>query len=531
MSLAGVSLDSFDAASVGGALAAVAGVRQDAVSVMVVGFDITTVLSLSGGITGLNTAQRAALASSLAASIGVSPAQVKVDSTAAAAHLLRRLHDTDLQVAVTVSGLGPNVASVRRAATALTSAAALNAAVANLAAPDISGVTATPVELTAHLKVAVIVPASSTLAEVTSSLSSSNALNLALALHDAGVNFSDLHVDAPPTTAAPPLPNPAETLTNNTGMAVAISLSIFCAFLMCGGICYWSRRMRASRAVVTQKWVGKTFVKDEEEEEEKESDHAGQSAQPTRTRPSALSVPSADMAARRDVLSANMDYAPPRKLNSAATYIMTPIAETADALPPPSSWNEVPVPPKRPGSAQAARPRLPSLMVPSADVAARRNTILDVTAEAPGAGPLVSVVSPRTSFAAGGSPRGSSPSGSPPTSPRSTHRLVERFRVAQQSPRIPSLRMLDANSPPMQVTRAPPAGGPARTPALLVPASTSMPRHAMLASQHQADMAQQQPAAAAAAGPVLGSNRYGSYGLHEPQVAVNMPGARLAETP
>jgi hypothetical protein len=201
LSLAGVSLDTFNARSVANALASALGVQQAAVTVTVQGFALSTTLSLAGSATSLTAAQREAIAASLAASLAVPAAQVQL-AGAPAAH--RRLLQA-LQVGVTVTGLSSDAAAVSQSAALLAAPATMAALVAGLATPSITGATAAPVVAAAELGIAVQAPASS-LAAVATALSDSGGASLTAALQANGVAVSGVSVLSPPLVAAPPSP-------------------------------------------------------------------------------------------------------------------------------------------------------------------------------------------------------------------------------------------------------------------------------------------------------------------------------------
>jgi hypothetical protein len=311
----------------------------------------------------LTDVQLAAVASSFATSLSVSPAQVQL-ALAPSTHR-RSLLLQGVQLGVTVTGLGSDAAAVKQAGTLLTSSAALSAMVARLASTEVIAVSATPVSVTSQLEVKVSVPATMSPAMVTATFSSSNAANLGAQLQAAGISISGIvfmHSDA--TAVQPPGPPPAatpETVKANNNVTIAISLSVFFVLLVCGASCYWTRRRtRRARKSVTHKWTGKTFGKDEEE-----YDDAYERPPPTTShmRISALMVPSADAAPRRNMVIDQ--YPGGRSVNfTAAGYVMSSIAE-AEA--------EAPAPEHQLPAALLPEGGMPTLAVPSA--------ILDITAE------------------------------------------------------------------------------------------------------------------------------------------------------
>jgi hypothetical protein len=367
ISLSGVSLDSFSTTALAAALEQAAGVSAGAVTVSVVNFELTTTLSLTGSVTSVTDIQRAAIVSSLAASLSVSAAQVQL-ALVPSAHR-RSLLLQSVQLRVTVMGLGSDAASVKRTGEQLTASSTLSAVVARVASPEVTGASATPVSVTSQVEVKVSVPATMSPAAVAATFSSGNAASLGAQLQAAGVPFSSIAInsDAPAVLPPPPPPTTAtpEAVKPNNNIAIAISISVFFVMLVCGASCYWSRRMRGARKVVAHKWVGKTFVKDEEEYEDAYDTPSPLPPPPARTRIPALQIPAFDGAARRNMV---MEQSGGRSTNSASTYVMSAIAEV-----------EAPAPEQnlRPLSTMA-RTRTPALMVPSADVSIRRDAILDV---------------------------------------------------------------------------------------------------------------------------------------------------------
>jgi hypothetical protein len=220
LSLAGVSLDTFDARSVANALASALGVQHAAVAVTVQGFTLSTTLSLAGSATSLTAVQREAIATSLAASLAVPAAQVQL-AGAPAAH--RRLLQA-LEVGVTVTGLSSDAAAASQSATLLAAPATMAALVAGLATPSITGATAAPVVAAAELGIAVQAPASS-LAGVATALSDSGGASLTAALQANGVAVSGVSVLSPPLVAAPPRP-PSPPPAPPSGMSSAVRARI-----------------------------------------------------------------------------------------------------------------------------------------------------------------------------------------------------------------------------------------------------------------------------------------------------------------
>jgi hypothetical protein len=341
--------------------------------VSVVNFELTTTLSLSGSLTSLTDVQLAAVASSFAASLSVSSAQLQL-ALAPSTHR-RSLLLQGVQLGVTVTGLGSDAAAVKQAGALLTSSATLSAMVARLASPEVTTASATPVSVTGQLEVKVAVPATMSPATVTATFSSSNAASLGAQLQTAGIPISGIVIHSGAPGVQPPGPPPTatpEAVKTNNNVAIAISISVFFLLLVCGASCYWSRRMRGARKVVAHKWVGKTFVKDEEEYEDAYESPSPPPPPPMRTRMPALMVPSADATPRRNMV---VDHSGGRSINSAAGYVMSPIAETEAPAP------ERQLPAVLSPKGRNNMPRMPALMVPSADVTIRRETILDITAE------------------------------------------------------------------------------------------------------------------------------------------------------
>jgi hypothetical protein len=337
-------------------------------------------LTLSGSITSVTDAQRAAIASSLAASLSVSAAQVQI-ALAPSAHRRRSLLLQGVQLRVTVTSLGSDAAPVKQAGALLTAPATLSAMVARVASPEVTAASATPASVTSVLEVKVSVPATMSPAAVTATFSSGNAASLGSQLQAAGITVSGVVIHSgAPAGVQPPAPAAAaapEAVKGNNTITIAISISVAFVLLVCGASCYWSRRARGALKVVARKWVGKTFVKDEEEYDDA-CEPTPFPPQYTRARMPALQIPSADGVVRSATVINQQSSGGGRSMNSVAGHLLTPISE-GEAPVSQLQLLAASMPPGR------AMPRLPALMVPSAHAgSSRRDTILDnIGASAP----------------------------------------------------------------------------------------------------------------------------------------------------
>ena len=251
--LSGLSLDSFTVSAVATALAAALGVSADAVDATVQDFQVHTTVMLAGSVSTLTSAQLTAVAASFAASLSLAPSQVQ--AVLQPAQQRRQLLKTSaVHVDLAIVGLGSDAAAVAQPVALLTAPATLNALVASLGLPGITGATATPAVVSARLAIVVRVPAATSATAVAASLSGlTSGATLIAALQAAGVTVAAVSAvpspppPPPPKPAPPPpvvaAPAPAAVQVDNV-LAVSISLGVFGALLAFGGAVYCMRRIR-----------------------------------------------------------------------------------------------------------------------------------------------------------------------------------------------------------------------------------------------------------------------------------------------
>lgn len=224
MSLRGVVFGDFSVDAVAAALAAFMGVPSDRVSAAVLGVDVSTTLSLaaaSGAVSNVSDMTLAALASSVATSLSVSPQQVHTVLQSASSRRRHLSQSSRVLIDVTVTGLGSGASQVAGASAGLVAPGTLTALLVNLNTAAFSGVTASPVSVAVRLLVTVQVPAMQSLDDVMVALGPSRAADLTAALQSAGIQVASIIAAAapsPPFGGAVALSTPS-TLAVDTGAA------------------------------------------------------------------------------------------------------------------------------------------------------------------------------------------------------------------------------------------------------------------------------------------------------------------------
>jgi hypothetical protein len=267
MTLGGVALGSFATGPVAAVVASALALPADLVRVSVNDFELSTTLMLSGDVTTLTDAQRAALSSGLAATAGAG-AQVSLGAAGARRRSLlqsSRAIGQMLALGVTVTHLGDNAATAAHAAAALTADVTMGALLTRLDSASITAVTATPAAAAAQVTVVIVVPPTLSPQALAALLGAGRSASLDAAMLAAGVAVADVNVVSTRVVAGSASAPAAVSGGAHLGPApiAGVAGGVFALAVGGAGIVWWRRRAVRSASETRRarhSHVRKTFM-------------------------------------------------------------------------------------------------------------------------------------------------------------------------------------------------------------------------------------------------------------------------------